>query len=94
MKTVLKSLVCGSKRSKKKRSHHTPPAFQRGSVCLSLSVSLHFISHLLKSLQPPPTFTFASVALFLNQVMRKHEDDFSCAIIMDGTVGKKKINQH
>lgn len=43
-----------------------------------------------KSPTPPlPNFTFASVALFLNQEMRKHEDDFSGIIIMDDIVKKK-----
>lgn len=38
---------------------------------------------------PLPNFTFASLGLFLNQVMRKHKNDFSDRIIMDGIVKKK-----
>lgn len=42
---------------------------------------------------PLPNFTFASLVLFLNQVMRKHKNDFSDRIIMDGIAKKKKKKQ-
>lgn len=41
---------------------------------------------------PLPNFTFASLGLLLNQVMRKHKNDFSDRIIMDGIVKKKALN--
>lgn len=80
-----------SKKPKRRQSHHTPPA------CHSRRLS-HFqlkpAFHTTYSEKPPtpqlPNFTFASIALFLNQVMRKQKDDFSDIIIMDGIVGKKK----
>lgn len=42
---------------------------------------------------PLPNFTFASVALFFKQVMRKHKNDFSDIIVMDGIVKKTQTTK-
>lgn len=63
----------------------------RPSLCHSQLKPVFYTRNSERSPAPPlPNFTFASLALFLNQATRKHKDGFSDRIIMDGIVKKKK----